>query len=122
MFSDFSDTYREALSSSGITRNLSFSAKCGNGKEKLEEVLTELYPGTDKEIRSGLIVTGARQYASLQKAKEHITLAIETLEKLTPDMCCAELENAMQCLLEIDGRGVNEKIVEGIFSHFCVGK
>ena len=41
---------------------------------------------------------------------------------LTPDMCCSELENAVKNLLEIDGRSVNEKIVDGIFAHFCVGK
>lgn len=116
-----SEVYKKALSQ--YTENIiEFSAKEDYGRCELEEALSRLYPGGDDEIRSGLIVTGTRQYASLIKAQTCLEAALTALEILTPDMCCSELENAVKSLLEIDGRSVNEKIVDGIFSRFCVGK
>lgn len=101
---------------------ISFSTVDGEGREALASALMRLYPSSDEAIREGLIVTGARQYASLVNAEKAIASALEALTVLTPDMCCAELETAVRSLLEIDGRSVNERIVEGIFAHFCVGK
>lgn len=118
----FSETCRAELSELGAEYVLDFCAKSGEGRERLSEILLEIYPGGDEQIRSGLIVTGARQYASLKAAEKAVSMALCALDTLTPDMCCAELESAVRALLEIDGRSVNEKIVEGIFSRFCVGK
>ncbi len=116
---DFAKVYKDELSGFDT---LYFCTLGGDGKKELERLLLAYYPGGDAEIRSGLIVTGARQYASLKNAQSSLSAALTALETLTPDMCCAELEGAVRSLLEIDGRSVNEKIVEGIFSHFCVGK
>ncbi len=117
----FSQSYITAVSPYA-DKIIAFSAKCGSGKDKLETALCELYPSGDEQIRSGLIITGARQYAALKGAENCISAALDALTVLTPDMCCQELENAVKRLLETDGRSVNEKIVDGIFSHFCVGK
>ena len=38
------------------------------------------------------------------------------------DLCCTDVELAMEALTELDGRAVSEDIVSEIFSHFCVGK
>ena len=117
----FSQMYKDEIMP--YTENvIEFSTKEETGREQLEKVLSALFPGGDDEIRSGLIVVGARQYASLKKSEACLEAALEALEILTPDMCCSELENAVKALLEIDGRSVNEKIVDGIFAHFCVGK
>lgn len=117
----YSEAYRELTD--GLSDNtVLFSVKNGSGRKELEEVLFRLYPSSDEQIRSGLIVTGARQYASLKNAESSLTSALEALRTLTPDMCCAELEAAARSLMEIDGRSVNEKIIDGIFSRFCVGK
>lgn len=118
----FEDSYRTALAGTDAKYVIDFCAKNGEGRERLSEILLEIYPGGDEKIRSGLIVTGARQYASLKSAGKSVSMALTALDTLTPDMCCAELESAVKALLEIDGRSVNEKIVEGIFSRFCVGK
>ncbi len=118
----FENSYRSMLSDMGIENIVSYCANSTEGRTELCERLYEYYPGGDEEIRSGLIVTGARQYASLKNAENAVSEALRALETLTPDMCCAELEAAVKSLLEIDGRSVNEKIVEGIFAHFCVGK
>ncbi len=115
----FADSYRAELSD---FEAIDFCTFDDSGKAALEKLLLRYYPSGDEEIRSGLIVTTARQYASLKNAEAALAASITALETLTPDMCCAELESAVRALYEIDGRSVNEKIVEGIFSHFCVGK
>jgi tRNA U34 5-carboxymethylaminomethyl modifying GTPase MnmE/TrmE len=33
-----------------------------------------------------------------------------------------DIEAALSALGELDGRAVTEEVVNGIFSHFCVGK
>ena len=117
----YSQQYRDEILH--LTNNIvEFSAKEQTGRDELESALSQMFPGGDDEIRSGLIVVGARQYSSLKAAETCLEAALEALTVLTPDMCCSELENAVKSLLEIDGRSVNERIVDGIFSHFCVGK
>ncbi len=118
----FSDEYIKEAEKLGIEHIIKLSAKEGVGTENIEKALSKLYPGGDELLRSGLAVTSARQYASLKNAQSYIENSLQALGSLTPDMCCAELEGALRCLLEIDGRSVNEKIIEGIFAHFCVGK
>lgn len=119
---DFSGEYIAEAEKLGICHVIKLSAKEGVGREDIEKALENLYPAGDELLRGGLAVTSARQYASLKNAQSYIENSIAALSKLTPDMCCAELEGALRCLLEIDGRSVNEKIIEGIFAHFCVGK
>jgi len=83
--------------------------------------VNKLYPDAS-EAESGLVLTNARQYAALTGALGDIERALEALEMLTPDTACLDMESALGYLLEADGRGVSEEIVNNIFSHFCVGK
>lgn len=101
---------------------LCFSAKCGDGTEQLREQIEIYYPAGDKAIREGSIVTGARMYAALCGAREHVADAIDTLRDFTPDLAGTDLEQALQALSEADGRSVSAEIVDRIFAKFCVGK
>ena len=61
----FSQIYRDEIMP--YTENIiEFSTKEEAGRKELETVLSELFPGGDEEIRSGLIVVGARQYRHLR--------------------------------------------------------
>jgi tRNA modification GTPase len=80
---------------------------------------------TDGSIRIGYdaIISSARQYAALTRAKELIKSTISALEAGLPaDVASSDLELALSALSELDGRAVSESIVSSIFSHFCVGK
>ncbi len=115
------DEYKSELEA--LTEHIiELSTVTESGRKELENVLSDIFPGGDDEIRSGLILTGVRRYTSLKNAESCLEAALEALTNLTPDMCCSELENAVKHLLEINGRSVNERIVDGIFAHFCVGK
>ncbi len=110
--------YFEAL---GFDIILTVCAKNAQGKEQVENALKMLYPES-VDIEGQEILTNARQYSALVQALESTKRALRALELLTPDTACLDLEQALAQLLEADGRQVSEKIVESIFSHFCVGK
>jgi tRNA modification GTPase len=75
------------------------------------------------DIETDAIITGARQYAAICNAIEHLKIATNDLERgVSLDACCVEVECAMSALGEVDGREIGEEIVADIFSHFCVGK
>ena len=57
---------------------------------------------------------------TLTNTEKHLALALEALDMgLSPDIAGVDIELAMSCLSEIDGREVDEDIVALIFSHFC---
>lgn len=98
------------------------SAKNNIGKDKIENIISELYPAGDELLRSGLVITGARIYASVNGAYDAVCDALKTLEGYTPDLAGMDLERALAHLREADGRSISEDIVNSIFSKFCVGK
>lgn len=98
------------------------SAKNNVGKDLIENKISELYPAGDDLLRSGLVITGARIYASVKGAYESVCDAIKTLEGYTPDLAGMDLERALSALNDADGRTISEDIVNNIFSKFCVGK
>ena len=82
-----------------------------------------LFLDGELDLRHDPVVASARQHASLSSALTHIDAAINALDSsLSEDVASVDLEIAMSCLAEIDGREVSEDIVASIFSHFCVGK
>ena len=77
----------------------------------------------DIDMANDAVVTGARQYASLMLAREHLDRAISDIRAgFSLDACCVGVECAMSALGEVDGREIGEEIVAEIFSRFCVGK
>lgn len=99
------------------------SAENGQGFGDLEEMIETLYIDGDLDTGNDAIISNARQMASLLAAIEAMELAIGAIEGELPlEICCAEVENAMSALGELDGRTVSEDIVSRIFANFCVGK
>lgn len=101
---------------------VNISAKNGDGKEQLISAITGLYPAGDELLTSGLVITGARVYASVKNAYEAVCDGLRTLESYTQDVAGTDIERAVAFLSEADGRKVTEDIVNNIFSRFCVGK
>ncbi len=102
---------------------IELSAQTGQGKEELERMVSSLYIEGKIDISEDAIVTNARQMSALSFAMEMLTAAVSDITNGVPfDLCCADIENAMSYLLEIDGRSVDEDIVAHIFAKFCVGK
>ena len=99
------------------------SAESGDGFDRLAFLIEQLYIDNDLDTGSDAIISNARQAASVGSAIEALEIAIGAISAELPlEICCAEIENSLSALGELDGRTVSEDIVSRIFSNFCVGK
>ena len=99
------------------------SAESGDGFDKLAFLIEQLYIDNDLDTGSDAIITNARQEASVGSAIEALEIAVNAISAELPlEICCAEIENTLSALGELDGRTVSEDIVARIFANFCVGK
>ena len=74
------------------------------------------------EIQDQLAVTQPRHLEAVKRAVGHLEDAMRTLETWTPDMAATDLQAAQNALSEITGDRADEKLLDRVFSDFCVGK
>lgn len=99
------------------------SAATGDGMEDLIATVERLFIDGGLDLRSDAVLSNARQHAAAIKAMRSLSAAVEALRAGYPvDVCCSDVELAMEAIAELDGRAVSEDLVSEIFSHFCVGK
>ena len=99
------------------------SSESGSGFEQLEAMIEQLYIDSSLDTGSDAIISNARQAAAISSAIEALERTVDAISAELPlEICCAEAENTMSALGELDGRTVSEDIVSRIFSNFCVGK
>ncbi len=104
-------------------RSVALSAKTGEGFDKLEKMIEELFLNDGINIYSDAVVMDERQYSALKATEEALLRASNDIKQGIPlDLCCVGVEEAMTSLGELDGREIGEDIVSNIFSKFCVGK
>jgi tRNA modification GTPase len=99
------------------------SALTGAGMDDLRAAIEGLFVSGEIDYDTTPVLTGAHRHAMihtaiacLEKAKEAVGVG------LSPDVAALDLEMAAGELGRLDGRGVSEEVVDGIFSRFCVGK
>ena len=118
-----SDGFEESLLPDIFERTIEMSAKDESSLCELEKAVNALF--TDERISpsSDAIVSSARQHGALRAALGFIDTAIEAYRQGIPaDAASSDIELALGALLEMDGRGTSEAMVDDIFSRFCVGK
>jgi tRNA modification GTPase len=98
-----------------------FQAKYGTGLDALRRQLVDAAPKTSD---ADIIVTNARHYDALVRARQAIRRVIEGLEaQMSGDLLSEDLRQALDILAEITGGQITPNEVLGnIFKHFCVGK
>ncbi len=74
------------------------------------------------QVSDRVMVTQPRHADAIRRAVSHLEDALKTLEILTPDMAAVDLQAAQRALGEITGDQVDEKLLDAVFSGFCVGK
>ena len=74
------------------------------------------------EIGDRLAVTQPRHLDAVKRAVGYLEDAMKTLEQYTPDMAATDLQAAQNALSEITGDRADEKLLDRVFSEFCVGK
>jgi tRNA modification GTPase len=102
---------------------IAISAKYGKGITALEDLL---YKAADiPEISDNdVVVSNARHYEALTRAKKSITQVILGLQgDLSGDLIAEDLRACIHELAEIVGGEVtSQETLNNIFKHFCVGK
>ena len=75
------------------------------------------------DYTSTAVVANARQFSALREASDSVLRAMEAFKGgMGADICGLDLEKALACLGQVDGRTVSEEITSDIFHSFCVGK
>lgn len=98
------------------------SSKTGEGVDVLKKEIINRFITCEGLVESGAVLTNVRQLTTLKKCVAILNEAENLLLTGMKDMSLAELESAVNTVGEIDSRTVAEKIVNEIFSKFCVGK
>ncbi len=98
-------------------------AKEGDGMDTLRQAIRDAVGADGVDLYSDAVLWDARQEAVLSRAMELLGEAIRALAAGDPpDAVCTLCESAVADIAGVDGRAVDEAIVAGIFSRFCVGK
>ncbi len=101
---------------------IQLSSVTGEGIDRLEAAVAELFPAGNTQD-AGSLLTDARQEDAVTRALASIRRAKAAMEAgLTPDAILTDAEDALNALGELTGRTAREDIVSTIFSRFCVGK
>ena len=69
-----------------------------------------------------LAITQPRHLDAGRRAVSHMKEALATLDSYTPDVAATDLHAAQCALSEITGESADEKLLDRVFSMFCVGK
>ena len=99
------------------TKKITVSAKEPDTLCRLKEELKQYATVSDQ-----LALTQPRQLDAAGRAVRHLKDALNTLDAFTPDMASTDLQAAQDALSEITGDRADEKLLDRVFSQFCVGK
>jgi tRNA modification GTPase len=97
------------------------SAKTGDGIPELKQKLRDLV--VESEFETPVVITNSRHRAALQRSREALNRAAQSLsDGYAAEFVALDLNGAREALEEITGLINNEDILDRIFSDFCIGK
>lgn len=104
------------------SNSLKISAKTGEGLNELQKAIIE--PFSPQIIdNSGFLISDARHYDLLKRAKSEIESSINLLiERMSEEIILIGLHNSLRYLGQITGETSTEDMLTRIFSTFCIGK
>ncbi len=74
------------------------------------------------DVSDSLVLTQPRHLEAAHRAISHMKDALETINSFSPDVAATDLQAAQAALCEITGDSADEKLLDRVFSSFCVGK
>jgi len=108
------------------TNFLAMSAKTGTGtallKDTIDRRLIELALGNAKQDTGGVTALTARHRQAVTEAIENVSESINELKAGNDEVSAMMLRAAYQAISDIEQQNIDERILDNIFSRFCVGK
>ncbi len=99
------------------------SAKTGDGLGALRRRVLEVAGVADREGSEHPLLTTARQHALATTATTAFGAALEAwTAKRPPEIVAVELRTGVDALAELRGIEVGERVLDEVFSRFCIGK
>ncbi|GAB4164839.1 MAG: tRNA uridine-5-carboxymethylaminomethyl(34) synthesis GTPase MnmE [Geothermobacteraceae bacterium] len=104
-------------------RQVTISAKLGNGLDDLQNSLVGLLGKTDGDSSENLILYERRHFDALGRCLDSLGGAKQGLEQgLSPEFIALDVRAALAALGEVTGETTPDEVLEQIFSQFCIGK
>jgi tRNA modification GTPase len=103
------------------TDGLRVSALTGQGLDALRDELGRRLRA-DAPASGEVVVTRSRHAEQLELAERAFLLAAENAVRAPLEIVAYDLRDAMRALDQIVGRGVDDALLDAIFSKFCIGK
>jgi len=94
-------------------------------KTDFDEIVSKVehsYIPDEADFKGGKILANARQKADLTRAIAQIDEISTQIASGAKDLASLTIESCLSTLLSIDGKEAGEKILDQVFSRFCVGK
>ena len=105
------------------TLGVALSAKTGEGVDALRAAIRSQLVSGGPEATEGVIVTNVRHQAALERARESLAQAKESVgAEMANELVAVDVRAAADALGEITGAITTDEILEQIFSTFCIGK
>jgi tRNA modification GTPase len=102
-------------------KSLPVSSVSGFGIDNLSAAIEQLITGKDNERAAGVALT-ARHKQSVTEAIDNLDQAVNELEKDNNEIAAMLLRAACESLAGLEREHIDEKILDNIFSQFCIGK
>jgi tRNA modification GTPase len=99
------------------------SALLGAGVEALQAAIVQRAEAWRADVGEEIIAVNARHAAALESAKACLATAGEKLASNSPsELIASDLRGALDAFGQIAGRIDNERVLDQLFAHFCIGK
>ncbi|MBR4288987.1 MAG: 50S ribosome-binding GTPase, partial [Clostridia bacterium] len=101
---------------------LTFTNQCEMDFDEIVSRVERFYITDESDFKGGKILANARQKADLTRAIAQIDEISSQIISGAKDLASLTIEACLSTLLSIDGKEAGEKILDQVFSRFCVGK
>ena len=98
------------------------SAKNNENMDKFIELIKSRVSISNNDIKTSATAITQRHYTLLVEVKNIIEKISSSIYIYPIDMLCIDLENAINLISEITGDNYTEKVLDIVFSSFCIGK
>jgi tRNA modification GTPase len=104
-------------------RRVEISAKTGQGLETLKDAIAEHFLGSSGILVGNSLVPSTRQKKLLENALRAMERIMQGVpNEMGDELVVYELEEALEELQRINGEVFDDKVMDEIFSRFCIGK
>lgn len=98
---------------------LNISAIKGEG---IAAILDNVIEGISSGVLSKDVLTEERHFDCIKRAYDSLSAALDNFQSVDRECTLLDMHASINALMEIDGGGATERIINDVFGRFCVGK